>query len=94
MPKKSATVSTTATTTAAPPTATTTTKGSAPGNIQQTVLTVIQNYQKTTPQRTILLDAFLAFIAVVGAIQFVYCVLAGNFVCLFSSFAVLVSSTL
>lgn len=57
------------------------TKGSASSSIQQTIFTVIQNYQKTTPQRTKLLDAFLGFIAVVGALQFVYCVLAGNFVC-------------
>ncbi|EMR61706.1 hypothetical protein MGN70_009831 [Eutypa lata] len=55
------------------------TKGSASSSIQQTIFTVIQNYQKTTPQRTKLLDAFLGFIAVVGALQFVYCVLAGNF---------------
>ncbi|KAK7744827.1 oligosaccharyltransferase complex subunit epsilon [Diatrype stigma] len=47
-------------------------------SVGQTVTTVVKNY-KATPQRTKLLDAFLAFIAVVGAIQFVYCVLVGNF---------------
>lgn len=51
-------------------------------SVGQTVTTVFKNY-KSTPQRTKLLDAFLAFIAVVGAIQFIYCVLVGNFVCLF-----------
>lgn len=28
-----------------------------------------------------LLDAFMAWLVVVGGIQFVYCVLAGNYVC-------------
>lgn len=28
-----------------------------------------------------LLDTFLAFIAVMGVIEFVYCILVGNFVC-------------
>ncbi|KAH8179981.1 DAD family protein [Sarocladium implicatum] len=44
---------------------------------------VLQNiydyYMKETPQRTKLIDVFLAFLAVVGALQFVYCVLAGNY---------------
>ena len=42
-------------------------------------------YLKETPQRTKLLDVFLVFLLIVGAIQFVYCVLAGNFVRLASS---------
>ncbi|KAF2754293.1 defender against death DAD protein, partial [Pseudovirgaria hyperparasitica] len=37
------------------------------------------NYVKNTPQRTKLLDAFLAFLAVVGALQFVYVILVGNY---------------
>ncbi|KAL4887934.1 DAD/Ost2 [Aspergillus ambiguus] len=40
---------------------------------------VWQQYLATTSQRTMLLDAFMVFLVVVGAIQFVYCVLAGNF---------------
>ena len=45
------------------------------------VLQNIYNYYMTeTPQRTKLLDAFLAFLAAVGALQFVYCILAGNYV--------------
>lgn len=45
---------------------------------------VLQNiydyYMAETPQRTKLLDVFLAFLAVVGALQFLYCILAGNYV--------------
>lgn len=33
-----------------------------------------------TPQRTKLIDAFLGFLVVVGGLQFVYCVIAGNYV--------------
>lgn len=45
------------------------------------VLQNIYNYYMTeTPQRTKLLDAFLVFLAAVGALQFVYCIVAGNFV--------------
>jgi oligosaccharyltransferase complex subunit epsilon len=29
-----------------------------------------------------LLDAFMAFLVLVGGVQFAYCVLAGNYVCL------------
>ena len=35
-----------------------------------------------TPQRIKLIDVFMAFLVVVGVVQFVYCVLAGNYVCL------------
>ncbi|KAL1970705.1 hypothetical protein VTN77DRAFT_4349 [Rasamsonia byssochlamydoides] len=38
-----------------------------------------QRYLSQTPQRTFLLDAFMAFLVVVGVIQFVYCVVAGNY---------------
>ena len=34
-----------------------------------------------TPQRTKLIDVFMVFLMVVGALQFVYCVIAGNYVC-------------
>ena len=44
---------------------------------------VLQNvynyYIKETPQRTKLIDVFLAFLAVVGGLQFLYCILAGNY---------------
>ncbi|KAF3175275.1 oligosaccharyltransferase complex subunit epsilon [Orbilia oligospora] len=38
-----------------------------------------QKYQKDTPQRTKLIDVFLGFLVIVGALQFVYCVVAGNY---------------
>jgi oligosaccharyltransferase complex subunit epsilon len=37
-------------------------------------------YVSKTPQRTKLLDTFLAFLVIVGALQFLYVVLVGNFV--------------
>ncbi|EGR50493.1 uncharacterized protein TRIREDRAFT_33342, partial [Trichoderma reesei QM6a] len=40
---------------------------------------IYQYYMKETPQRTKLIDVFLVFIAVVGALQFLYCILAGNY---------------
>ncbi|CAK7223897.1 oligosaccharyltransferase complex subunit epsilon [Sporothrix bragantina] len=53
---------------------------SSSGNaVQNVVQTLLQNYQKATPQRTKLLDAFMAFLVAVGVLQFVYCVLAGNY---------------
>ncbi|CAJ2501546.1 Uu.00g043990.m01.CDS01 [Anthostomella pinea] len=47
--------------------------------IDQVALSLVQHYQKATPQRTKLIDAFMAFLVVVGALQFAYCVLAGNY---------------
>ncbi|RYP67328.1 hypothetical protein DL769_005807 [Monosporascus sp. CRB-8-3] len=47
--------------------------------VDQTVRSIVRHYQKTTPQRTKLLDAFMAFLAAVGALQFAYCILMGNF---------------
>lgn len=38
-----------------------------------------QDYQRNTQQRIKLLDCFLAFLLLVGALQFSYCVLAGNY---------------
>ncbi|KAJ5586916.1 uncharacterized protein N7459_002681 [Penicillium hispanicum] len=40
---------------------------------------VWQQYLATTAQRTLLLDAFMAFLVLVGGLQFLYCVLAGNY---------------
>ncbi|KAE8145465.1 DAD/Ost2 [Aspergillus avenaceus] len=40
---------------------------------------VWQQYLATTPQRTMLLDAFMAFLVLVGGTQFFYCVVAGNY---------------
>lgn len=47
---------------------------------KQVIYNVWNHYVKTTPQRTKLLDLFMLFLVVVGALQFVYCVLAGNYV--------------
>lgn len=49
-------------------------------NVQEIGLGIWQNYLDTTPQRTKLIDAFMAFLVVVGVLQFVYCVIAGNYV--------------
>ncbi|OAA64809.1 Defender against death DAD protein [Cordyceps fumosorosea ARSEF 2679] len=40
---------------------------------------IYTHYLKETTQRTKLIDVFLAFLVVVGALQFAYCVLAGNY---------------
>ncbi|KAK0618327.1 DAD family-domain-containing protein [Bombardia bombarda] len=65
------------------PAATTTTakssKAAAKSSWDQMVLNIANHYTKSTPQRTKLLDAFMAFLVVVGALQFLYCILAGNY---------------
>ncbi|KAL2255730.1 hypothetical protein VTK26DRAFT_2804 [Humicola hyalothermophila] len=56
--------------------------GPAAGGVQswdKVVGNVAAHYVETTPQRTKLLDAFMAFLVAVGALQFAYCVLAGNY---------------
>lgn len=63
------------------PTTTTKKTNAAPANSwDQIVLNLVDYYQKNTPQRTKLIDVFMAFLVVVGALQFLYCVLAGNYV--------------
>lgn len=47
---------------------------------QEIALGIWQNYLDTTPQRTKLIDIFMTFLVVVGILQFVYCILNGNFV--------------
>ena len=62
------------------------TSGSATANLknatdaQAIVQGVWSKYLEQTPQRVKLIDTFLAFLVAVGALQFVYCVLAGNYV--------------
>ncbi|KAF2772128.1 defender against death DAD protein [Teratosphaeria nubilosa] len=46
---------------------------------QRIALGVWNNYVTKTPQRVKLLDAFMGFLIVVGVLQFVYCVVAGNY---------------
>lgn len=55
-------------------------KASANQSPQDIALGIWKNYLDTTPQRTKLIDVFMAFLVVVGALQFVYCVLVGNYV--------------
>ncbi|KAI1394135.1 defender against death DAD protein [Hypoxylon trugodes] len=88
-PKKSAAASAPAapaSTTAAATTTTTTASSSAaktstnvPQSIDQVAWNIVEHYQKTTPQRTKLIDVFMAFLVVVGGLQFAYCILAGNY---------------
>ncbi|KAJ9299018.1 hypothetical protein DTO271G3_3260 [Paecilomyces variotii] len=48
-------------------------------NVQEIVIHIWQQYIAKTPQRTLLLDAFMGFLVLVGVVQFLYCVLAGNY---------------
>lgn len=50
-------------------------------NAGEVLNSIWQKYVDETPQRTKLIDAFMAFLVVVGALQFVYCVIVGNYVC-------------
>jgi len=50
------------------------------GGWDKIVNNVAAYYDENTPQRTKLIDVFMAFLALAGALQFLYCVLAGNFV--------------
>ncbi|KAL1842369.1 hypothetical protein VTJ49DRAFT_5434 [Mycothermus thermophilus] len=70
-----------ASTTPAPTAAPTSTRGSATQTQawDKIVGNVFSHYLSTTPQRTKLIDAFMAFLVAVGALQFAYCVLAGNY---------------
>ena len=49
---------------------------------QDIIQGIWSNYLSKTPQRVKLLDSFMAFLVVVGALQFLYVVIVGNFVCL------------
>ncbi|KAG6025182.1 hypothetical protein E4U41_001596 [Claviceps citrina] len=53
-------------------------KGSR-ANWNEVLVNIYQHYIKETPQRTKLIDVFLFFLVVVGGLQFLYCVLAGNY---------------
>ncbi|KAL9016107.1 MAG: hypothetical protein Q9185_006543 [Variospora sp. 1 TL-2023] len=46
----------------------------------KTIATALwKTYTDQTPQRTKLLDAFMAFLVALGGLQFAYCVLVGNY---------------
>ncbi|KAI2467220.1 DAD family-domain-containing protein [Annulohypoxylon bovei var. microspora] len=72
-----ATPASTSATTASSTVAKTTTTGSQ--SFDQVALNLVEAYQKTTSQRTKLIDVFMAFLVLVGGLQFAYCVLAGNY---------------
>lgn len=67
----------------------TTTSTSSPSKSTQSAQDILlgawDNYLQRTPQRVKLMDVFMAFLVVVGGLQFAYCVVAGNYVspCLF-----------
>ncbi|KAI0858584.1 defender against death DAD protein [Xylaria cubensis] len=77
-PKKPATATGPATTSATS-TSTSSSNSSSSSQIDKIALNIVQHYHKTTPQRTKLIDAFMAFLVIVGGLQFAYCVLAGNY---------------
>ncbi|KAI5307013.1 oligosaccharyltransferase complex subunit epsilon [Ascosphaera pollenicola] len=60
-------------------TASTTTASSSSSSGFQIALDVWQRYLNETSQRILLLDSFLLFLVAVGVVQFVYCVLVGNY---------------
>ncbi|KAG8624923.1 hypothetical protein KVT40_006674 [Elsinoe batatas] len=50
-----------------------------PQSAQDIAMSIYRKYVDQTPQRVKLVDVFMGFLVVVGVIQFVYCVLFGNF---------------
>ncbi|KAI4865772.1 defender against death DAD protein [Hypoxylon rubiginosum] len=87
-PKKSAAAPTSTATSAAAPAPTTAAPASSTiakptsssgQSFDKVALNIVQHYQKTTPQRTKIIDVFMAFLVLVGGLQFAYCVLAGNY---------------
>jgi oligosaccharyltransferase complex subunit epsilon len=50
-----------------------------PHNASDVLQTIWTRYQSQTPQRVKLLDSFMGFLVAVGVLQFVYCVIVGNF---------------
>ena len=62
---------------------------SAKSSPQDVALHVWHRYLDDTPQRTMLLDVFILFLVLVGAVQFLYCILAGNYVRLLSMYSIM-----
>lgn len=50
------------------------------GEAQEVLQSIWTQYVRDTPQRVKLVDTFMAFLVLLGAVQFAYCVLAGNYV--------------
>jgi oligosaccharyltransferase complex subunit epsilon len=80
MPPKQRTPATTAPQTTTPSTPARSTKPASSGSAQDILQGIWNKYVTKTPQRVKLLDTFMAFLIVVGALQFLYVVLVGNFV--------------
>jgi oligosaccharyltransferase complex subunit epsilon len=79
-PAKPTTPSTPAKSSTTPSKATTSKVSNSNANAQDIVLGVWTKYLDQTPQRVKLIDTFMAFLIVVGVLQFVYVVVVGNFV--------------
>lgn len=84
-PKKNAAAAATAVAAAAPVTAsepaTSVAKKLKPSSNPITIAGAVwDSYITSTPQRTKLIDVFMGFLVVVGVVQFLYCVVAGNYV--------------
>jgi hypothetical protein len=56
------------------------TPASAAVSSQNPLVVLANHYLATTPQRTKLIDAFMGFLIVTGVLQFMYCIVAGNYV--------------
>ncbi|KAG4443710.1 hypothetical protein IFR05_000799 [Cadophora sp. M221] len=82
-PSSTSTTQTSSTTASSVPAVTPTPKASLKSSNNQSpqeiALGIWQNYLDKTPQRTKLIDVFMSFLVVVGVLQFVYCVIAGNY---------------
>ena len=71
-----------------PPARTSTSASSDNASLQAVLQQAWDAYLKSTPQRIKLLDVFMGFLVFVGVVQFVYVVLAGNYVSRGFSFGV------
>ncbi len=47
---------------------------------QEILTSLWDSYVDKTPQRVKLIDVFMAFLVLVGGLQFVYCLVVGNYV--------------
>lgn len=71
---------TSSSTAAAPNPSTATVALSPKASVAEITHHIWKRYLAQTSQRTFLLDAFMAYLVLVGGVQFVYCVVAGNYV--------------
>lgn len=51
------------------------------GQYSRVIHQICSQYKESATTRTKLIDSFLAFLVVLGLLQFVFCVLVGTFVC-------------